>query len=316
MARSHYVFAACLALSACGSGDGTNPVTGGPAGSTPGGGGGLTSNTIPANLAGNVSRIAYDPNAGTLSVEVTSLDSSTQVATYARNASLDVPGYTAFSFQDDPLDRMFIALAAASADGSVQAGIVSDGGQFNEYYAGGYYARTGTSSIPTSGLVSYAGTYAGITNGDVPGGPGLLPVPPGTPPSITPGQALQTAGDVYLNVSFSDNSVNGAIINRRFIGVSGSLADIALNSSDIDTNGEFLGTAEFLGDPSLGAQGDYGGIIGGTNASSIAGVIALNNIFLPTDPRDTPFDREIGVFVLPRCGTAAATSSLCTGVNP
>jgi hypothetical protein len=74
---------------------------------------------------------------------MTGLDSTPASASFTRNAALDVPGYEAYAVQEDALDRFFIALAAESADGSVQASAVSDGGQFARFYAGTSYARSG-----------------------------------------------------------------------------------------------------------------------------------------------------------------------------
>jgi len=296
-----------LTLAACGSGvdqgDGTDGSSSAP----------LTQNPIPEVLARNLQRISYNPDAQTLTVEVKSLDAPEIVATYARNAALDVPGYTAFSVQDDPLDRMFIALVAASDRRTVQAAVVGDGGQFNTVFNGGYYERTGTYSIPTSnpvtGLVSYAGLYAGVTNMSEPGATNLLPVPPGTPSELIPGQAARTQGEIFLNVSFSDSAVNGAIYNRSIVG-GPALESVTLIPSTIDDNGEFLGTVEFDGDPATGSIGSYGGIFGGIDASDVAGVVYIDNLI-----RDVELEHEVGIFVLPRCGTAGDTA-ICGSVRP
>jgi len=295
--------ALAVALTGCG---GSNPVngSGGSGGSGASTGGSLVENTIPEELAKNLTKISFDAASGTLTVEMTSLDDPTSTATYTRNAALDVPGYTAFSAQNDALDRMFVALAAASSDGSVQAAVVGDGGQFNRFFSGGYYERL-EGNVPTSGLVSYAGTYGGVSNLNDPAGGALLPTPPGTPGEIAPGQPRQTQGDIFLNVDFTDNTVNGAIYNHQFTDGE-ALPSITLVVSDIDGNGEFLGSTEFTGRPDLGTNGTYGGIVGGTDGSSIAGIVALDTIFLPDDARDSNFDALIGVFVLDQCGGTGA----------
>ncbi|MGV6811612.1 MAG: thymidylate synthase [Brevirhabdus sp.] len=314
MKRIFIIASACaagFALASCG-GSGSNPVTGGGSGTGGGTGtGGTTTtvedNAIPAALAGNLTRISYDAATDALTVEIKSLDDPISFATYTRNAALDVPGYSAFSVQDDALDRMFVALANASTDGSVQAAVVLDGGQFNRYFSGGYYERTGDASLPTSGLVSYSGSYGGISNlqHPDPNAAGTLPVPAGTPSEVTPGTPRLTQGDIFINADFADNTINGTIYNRSFADdPTETLESLALVVTDIDGNGEFLGSAEFLGQPGEGSQGSYGGIIGGTDASSIAGVVSLTNIFLSSDARDTEFDAEVGVFVLDGCHTA------------
>jgi len=80
-----------LALVACDNE--TNPLTSPTGDGTPGG---LTPNTIPAGLAGNLTRISYD-GANTLTVEMWALDTGTFTATYQRNPALDTAGYTGFS---------------------------------------------------------------------------------------------------------------------------------------------------------------------------------------------------------------------------
>ena len=298
-----------LALVACDNE--TNPLTSPTGDGTPGG---LTDNTIPAGLAGNLTRISYD-GADTLTVEMWALDTGTFTATYERNPALDTAGYTGFSVQDDPLDRMFVALVASSTSGDLTAGVVADGGQFNRYFDGGFYGRSSAANLPTTGQVSYAGTYAGITNISAPGD-NLDPVAPGTDPALIPGEPARTQGTIFLNVNFGDNAVNGVIYDRSFVDVGyGDLHDLALIETNIDANGEFLGVVEFDGRPEDGTQGSYGGIFGGPDgAGEVAGVISLTNIFLSDDVRDTNFDAEVGVFVLPQCGTPGAPA-VCDQVN-
>lgn len=306
-----------LPLWGCSSG-GSNPVTGGSTASTgtTGTGTTTTTNTIPSQLASNLSRISYDPAAGTLTVEMSAQDNSNVLASYNRTPALDVPGYQAFTVQDDPLDRMFVALVAQSPDGSVQAAIVTDGGQFNEYQWGGYYESNG-GNIPDTGLVSYAGEFAGITNLNTTNGPQLLPAPAGTDPALLPGQPILTTGSIFLNVDFADNSINGLVYNHNFVdngtlpaALAGQLPDANLTLTDIDADGEFLGTVEFIGDVGT-SVGSYGGTFGGVDAASVAGIVALDTIFLPTDPRDGQFDAMVGVFVLPQCGTTGSTDPAC-----
>lgn len=278
---------------------------------------GTLTNTIPSELAGDLKSISYNGST-TLTVDVSSLDIGDRTVSYVRNPAMDVPGYIGFSVQDDPLDRMFVALVAVSNSGDLQAGVVADGGQFNRYFRGGFYNRTSSANLPTTGQVSYAGNYAGITNIASTGG-NLLPVAPGTPTDTLPGEPARTQGTVFLNVNFDDNSVNGTIYNRDFVdaalAATGSLESLALTPAQIDSNGEFLGTVEFSGLPNEGKQGSYGGIFGGPGGrDEVAGIIYLTNIFLSTDARDTDFDSEVGVFVLPRCGTAGAPA-ICSQVN-
>lgn len=317
---------ALLALAAC-EGNSPNPVNGGqrPDDPTNPDGPDTTPVGIPEELAQNVTGIGYDagdpndPNDDVLTVEGVGNDDSPFTAVYARNQALDVEGYSAFVAQNDRLDRIFVAVAADSPNGEVRAGSVADGGQFNRFLRGNFYERTGPYTRPAvtdgNGLVSYAGHYAGVTNLSDLDQDQRLPVDPNDPPEVQPQQPRQTTGKVFVNVDFSDNKVNGSIYDRQFTDGK-QLASVTLIESDLDDNGEFAGTVEFSGRPDIGGQGNYGGILGGENASAVAGVIVLDNLFVPdeNDPEDTQFDNEVGTFVLPRCGTPDA-STICDGLG-
>jgi len=187
----------------------------------------------------------------------------------------------------------------------VQAGVVSDGGQFNRFFSGGFYQRDGAYDPPggigsPSGLVSYAGNYAGVTNIDAPGGPNLLPPPAGTDPSVLPAQSSRTQGEIFLNVDFADNAVNGSVYDRTLVDSTTALPDIVLVDGDIAGDGTFLGTVEYDGDPTR-SIGDFGGIFGGTNAAAVGGVVSLNEFFDDSNIANNA-ERERGVFVLIQCG--------------
>lgn len=340
MAYKHFLLAALLPLAACGGGDGTNPINGGQAGdggNGDGGNGDVVENTVPDSLALNLNGIAYNPGDpddttdDTLSLQMTTFDNNPLLAEYQRNPALDVPGYVAFSVQDDPLDRIFVAVAGANADGTVQAVAVADGGQFGKFYRGTYYTREGDVDLPTTGLVSYAGTYAGVTNLDDLDQDQRLPIPPGTNPSLIPSQPRQTTGTMFLNVDFDDNGVNGAIYDRQFTDGEtldpivedddGNLVEIVdggtiyLDLAPIDENGEFIGTAYFITPDGQQDAGTYGGIFGGVEASAVGGTLALDTIYISDDVRDGDYDAEVGAFVLPRCGTAEADDAICDEVK-
>ncbi|MBA85356.1 thymidylate synthase [Thalassobius sp. S69A] len=292
----------CMAaLTACTDGSGSGSI----------GSGGELEN-VPDDLKGNVEAVSYNANNETLTLRLNGLDGGPQDLVYTRNAALDVDGYEAYTYQDDPLDRHFTALVAQSNDGSVIAGAVADGGQFNRYFGGGFYQRSGRYDPPTgaSGQVSYAGTYAGVTNLDAPGDD-LLPTPAGTDPAILPAQSARVEGDIFLNVSFNDNAVNGGVYNRRFIDDQTiTLPDVVLVNTTIDEEGVFYGEVEF--DGTINGVGNYGGIFGGTDAAAVGGTVVLedidNNIYGWTG------DEEIGVFVLTQCGQAGDADQ-CDDVN-
>lgn len=294
MSRFWLPLALAAALASCS----TDEDTGG------GGGGGTgTSPATPAALKVNVNAIAFD--GVTLRVNISSLDSTPLLVTYTRDPSLDVGGYLAFRIQEDALDRLFIALAGESADGAVRAVTVGDGGQFNRYFAGGIYERDGdflrpaTGSGPGAGQVSYAGSYAAVTNVDVlRGGPTdvAIAVPGGTEPALIPAQPARVSGDIFLNANFADDSVNGAIVNRVIVDDGFSLDDVILVPTAIAADGSFFGGAEY-NDANNTPIGSYGGLFGGVGANSVAGLVNLEE-FEPAWQNE----REHGMFVLTMCG--------------
>lgn len=315
---------ALVLLASCGS---TNPLGGGGGG---GGGGGTTPPpaqiTVPEVLSKDVTAITYDAANDRLLVQIRGLDTTPVVASWARREALDTAGYRAYAVQEDPLDRLFVGLVAQSGDGSVSAAVAGDGGQFNTFFSGGTYGRTGTFQPPTaagSGQVSYAGRYAGLTNIPVPDGDELLPFPDGVSDELRPGQTARVEGDIFLNVNFGDNAVNGAIYNRVLVDLDFGLQSVILVPNTIAANGTFAGKAErwVVDDSSMTEIGDYGGVFGGTNAGNVAGIVALERVFYGEDILDVsagdviPNAVERGLFVLRQCGQSGA-SDICDTVRP
>ena len=322
MNRSIFIGASLALLVACGN---SNPFTNGGGGTGGGGtGGGTGASGIPAALAGDLKSITYSPGASTITIEGIALDNTPITAVYNRTPALDRPGYQAYAFQDDPLDRHTTAFVAQSGNsGSVRGGVVVTGGNFNRVFSGNYYERDGSytppsATTPTSGQVSYAGNYVGLLNG---GGDGsaLLPVPPGTDPAITPTQAGTVTGLIFLNADFADNQVEGAVYNRVWQegngGAGQSLRSVALVSTGIGQDGTFHGTqVEYDGiiDEDIG---DWGGIFGGPNAEGVAGAVVLDEWDGPSDELGIDGELEWGVFVLDQCGTPDANAPVCAAVN-
>ncbi|MEP3345429.1 MAG: hypothetical protein ABJN34_11315 [Litoreibacter sp.] len=305
------------ALVACGGGDGSNPVTGGdevtaadPTDPTDPADPAETVNGLPAELANNLNAVNYDPANETLTLELTGFDAPGEPAVYVRDSSIDsaVAGYQAYTRQDDPTDRFFLAIGGTSAGGEVSAIAISDGGQFNRFFGGGFYEQDGTFAGRESGLVSYAGNYAATTNLNALG-TNLATPPASTPAEILPREPATIEGRIFLNVSFQENSINGQIIEREFTEYPAiTLEDIRLVEGVIADDGTYLGSTEIDVNSSNGA---FGGTFGGEGGTAIAGVTNLTDY---TD--DIENEEEFGVFVLERCGTAASTSDLCDGVNP
>ncbi|WP_076483699.1 hypothetical protein [Rhodobacter aestuarii] len=312
MIRRVIPFAVLLGIASC-SGAAVNGPAGGSGTETGTDDGTTETSTIPDTLAVNLKSVSFD---GTnLQVTIDSLDSTPVSVTYLRDSRLDLSGYTAFRMQEDALDRLFVALGAVSTDGSVQAVTVGDGGQFNTYFAGGAYDRSGTFDRPTgdgtagSGQVSYAGSYVAVTNMGAPRDGGAddvaLPITAGTDTSLTPRQPVRVQGDIFLNANFSDNSINGAIYNRQLVDTNYALVDVILVPGTINDDGTFEGVAEY---DTRAPIGTYGGIFGGTDAHSVAGLVHLTEF-------DTTIDneQEHGVFVLTQCGPDN-TLPVCTNV--
>ena len=295
---------ASVSLAACGSG--TNPFATGT--DTDGSGG---ASVVPETLAGNLKSINYNATAKTLTAEIYALDSTPIQVVYDRDAARDIGSYEAYSIQEDGLDRFFVAMVGESHDGSVQAGFVGDGGQFNRVLQGGYYTRVGSfdapniSTGPAAGQVSYAGDYAGITNIQ------STPNPPaGVDPSLLPGTPVLVSGQVFMNANFADMAVNGGIYDRQILLTTPvDVEDLALIVTDISSDGSFFGDVEVTGvvDTDIG---DYGGVFGGTDSAAVGGVISIKDY---TDQFE--HETEVGFFVLTQCGLAN-DAAICSSAAP
>ena len=301
-------------LAACGGDSNeTNPVSGGPLAA--GGdinGDAASTNDIPDALAVNLQAAVFNGDTETLILSINSLDDGTFSSSYVRNPGLDTNGYLAFSVQDDPLDRFFLALAGTSDNERVSAVVVSDGGQFNVSFGGGSYAQDGSLVLPTNGLVSYAGQYAAVTDTGLENSE-LLTAPASAPLIIRPSQGSRLQGDIFLNVDFADNAVNGAIFNRVWadpVNNGFALTDVILTDGTIATDGTFNGTtAAVNGQANTDIAGTFGGTFGGNGATDVAGITRLT-----TFSSDLDEDDEYGLFVLKQCGLAGA-SSVCSGTG-
>lgn len=324
MQKSILTFALLTALAACG-GSGTNPFQRAEVDTGTGTGADEESTTDFSKLTDDMRGVVFDPDAGTLSVDIYGLDQTNQdyaLAAYNRTPVLDIPGYLAFTYQDDPLDRHFTAFVAQDFAQTVQGAVAADGGQFNIYLSGATFIALEAFSNPTSsltgtqtGLVSYAGNYAGVTNM---GAVGDLLLTPTTPvdSGLLPRQTLTVQGQIFLNVDFGDNSINGRIYNREWGNTplphytptyddEGYLPDIVLTVTTINDMGEFYGDAQ---NPTQAGIGNYGGVFGGANAEGVAGGIFVED-HVGVENAD-----EYGVFVLTQCGLTGA-DPICATVN-
>ena len=285
----------------------------------PGTGPETTEAGVPVVLAKNLNSVTYDPVAQTLTVELSGIDGTPVPVAYARNLAAEAglpPGYEAYSIQEDALDRLFVGVARESADGSVRGVVVSDGGQFNRFFAGGFFERDGGFSPPAvgagpgAGQVSYAGSYVGLDNYSGP----LPPLPPGTDPALQMQGPGRVTGDVFINANFADMLVNGAVYNRVRLDNAAlpALTDLVLVATDINTEGGFIGTVETLDGGNVSEVGTYGGIFGGADAAGLAGVLVIDSF-------DADLSQEIsetGQHVLTQCGKPGEDVTLCAGTAP
>jgi len=276
---------------------------------------------LPGQLAFNLLDVTLAADGNSITVTGAPLDTTPIPGVFARDSRLDTSGYTAYSVQEDPLDRFFIALIRQSADGSVEGGVVLDGGQFNRFLGGTYYRRLDDYSPhvpdqPTNGLVSYTAEYVGLSNIDAPRPGEIMPVDPGTQPGVIPAQSALVTGTVFINADFADNTVNGAIVDRIMpqlvdpdSGLPGfALEDVVLILTDIEDDGTFGGVSE--GPVPNSTIGTYGGVFGGIGATAVAGSIRIENyegLFVN--------EVEYGTFVASQCDDTGS-GALCDQANP
>ncbi|MEQ9693414.1 thymidylate synthase [Shimia sp. SDUM112013] len=300
MIRAFLCMAAMASLTACG---GSNPFAETPEDDGTG--------TVPEAIAGNLKSLSYDASAQTVTAQIWALDSTPVEVVYQRNAAKDIGDYEAYSVQEDSLDRFFVAVVGESQDGSVQAGLAGDGGQFNRVLQGAFYQRNGNFDAPpigtgpAAGQVSYAGDYAGILNG------GTTPAgAPAVDDSILPGEPLLVSGQILINANFADMAVNGGIYNRQIVlNTPFALQDLSLIVTDIEADGSFVGDVETHGEVEQD-RGDYGGVFGGTDSAAVAGALFAEN-----HEENLDNEQEYGFFVLTQCGLAG-DAALCDNAAP
>lgn len=318
------IFAATLALSALAAcGDGNPFGAGGDAGD-----GTTVDSTVPETITGSFDSFAYDPGAGTLTITGLLRDGDTNPVTYVRKPALDQGVYTAFTLQDDPLDEHTTVYVRSLDD--VSGAVAVSGGQFTFYSGGVQFARDGSydpiqpDEGSDRGLVTYAGEYIGLTNLNGPD-TDLLAAPGGiTDSTVLPSQAGLVTGDIIINVEFDANNISGEVFNREVdseaFGNDIGISDLVFRPGEVDADGNFSGRVEVQGNPDVGV-GDYAGVIGGEDASVLAGGLFAEEHFgegtggvLST----VAGEEEYGVFVLGRCGgpNADAGVAACTGVDP
>jgi hypothetical protein len=178
----------------------------------------VPTNPIPEEVSSDLDAAQYIPDPANpansrLIVTGVAFNGTPLPVDYVREASLDSPGgqYQAFERQPDALNTHTTAYARAVDNAQ---GVLVVSGGMDGYYNGGatYSASNYSSPAPNQANadVRYDGDYVELMNGPDDGA-ALLPVPPGTPPEVRPGQAARVFGKARINADFSTNRVKGTI---------------------------------------------------------------------------------------------------------
>ncbi|WP_299687507.1 hypothetical protein [uncultured Tateyamaria sp.] len=323
MKRIAAVCVLAIGVASCGDG---NPFTDTDTGTGGGTGTPTPASGVPENILGDLESISFNAADNTLTVTGLTQDGVPLVNDYRAIATTFAPGFVTFTGQNDPLGRHATAFVA-SRDG-LQAGVVMTGPQFNKFFGGTFFERTGGYTAPVAPEsrfdVTYVGNYAAGLNG---AGPrtDLFPVTGGVDPDVNgPEQTAFIRGLMFVNVDLNDMSVEGEIYDRTAVlqsptnpnaAVFGDLPDLVLVDGALTGDGTFSGNIEIdatdvtnPGTPSdpVGVDiGDFAGVIGGTDGGSIVGGTRIEEF---TDELDSEI--EFGVFVLDIC-TTASTDPIC-----
>ncbi|MFA3916101.1 hypothetical protein [Ruegeria hyattellae] len=313
MKRYLLAVAALSLVSACGSGVFSEDDTDDGGGGGDGGDTGATGFLAPDNIAGQLDSVVYNPgNPATgepATLEVTGLpfDDGSLSAEYTRDASLDVPGFQAFTAQARSGSRHYTVLVREQ-DGVLVANAGS--GFAGTFFGGANFARQNTYSKPrdedltgtepTVGNVLYTGSYAGIINANTDGGPGVSRV-------------IRTSGDVSVTADFTDNTVQeGTVTGRQFedpvllldndnnpisLPAGTLLDDMRFETTALGADGTFTGTLTDLNADNIGS---YAGTFAGERAPAVGGVIRAEGHIDALDDAAGPTIFEDGVFTATR----------------
>ena len=220
----------------------------------------------------SLTKAVYDSTTDTLTISSLPFDNGAADATYTRNAALDTNGMKAYVNTGG--QRTYVALWGISNNGagSTSAGVVATGDYLSFGFGGNAYGRSGTTTLPTSGLANYTGRYAGLLTYDGKAG------------------YDRTTGTVAIQVDFVDAKIEGQVTGRQNLTTATAQNDVSLATASI-ADGKFNGTATSFNGATKVEEGSYKGIFGGATGLEIAGVIVLTSSAgaLPT--------KETGIFV-------------------
>ena len=235
------VMGSFLALAACGGsgatliggGTGDDDTTGGIGGGTDvdgGGGGGSAGDTCAGDYicSGDVVAVRYNETADVLSITGTPFDETPLAGTYVRAPSADVPGFLAYTNNDDLAFDLYIAYHKTSPGGEVSVGSTGIEGYRGFGYSGTFIEINDPAGIPGEALVQFEGQSAGLIAFD------------------NNGTLLQSWANVILQVDTTDNYAKGFIVDRNWrdplTGETGTLTGMVLNDTTISGT-KFSGSA-------------------------------------------------------------------------
>ncbi|MFU8897589.1 MAG: hypothetical protein ACNA7L_01735 [Roseinatronobacter sp.] len=272
MKKTTAVVASCVALMSCGSGESIDgdvptPVVSGQRNN-------VTADGREFVGRNTVQGIAYNSATQILTIKGDPFDSA---GTFRRAPTRDVEGFMAF--ENDAGARDYLAFVGVDTVHGLTAGVVGTPFQFDNEFGGTALERDRRPTLPTNREVRHLGDYAGVRN-------------EGTNNGVDMSNSFlhRVEGQVELNLDFFADrqtpSVEGAISNRRNMDVDGvTYADIVLQFTGIDENGNFSGIAAVGGQP----VGLYDGMIAGNNAAASAGIVVIQD--------GSPVSLERGAFI-------------------
>ncbi len=107
-------------------------------------------------------------------------------------------------------------------------------------------------------------------------------------------------GQIFLNVDFADNTVNGNVSDRTLVDTEPPCRRSYWSKATSRQMARFWAMSNMTATQrrSIGA---FGGVFGGTDAAAVGGVISLDQFFDDAGIANNA-ERERGVFVLIQCG--------------
>ncbi len=250
-------------------------------GGTPPFGGGVGSGEGDGDTSGNsafltednprltLNNIAYDPTTDTLTLNNIPFDDPLNA--YERIPTNDFNnGFNAYQSAPDPGSNQiqYFAVFRRSDSGLTQVASAGTTAYVDFGYGGAGAQRLGAApTLPTTGIYSYNGEYAGVRTTNAAAGNSIN----------------YTTGSASLAVDFDDldntGAVGGLITNRQIYGTDGALIGgldgfISLRDTDIDfTNGTIVSSTATEFQQNTTRSGTWQGVFAGPGGREIAGIL-------------------------------------------